>query len=78
VNIPAHIFAILERLVKILAFALKDADFIGNQKNGYHVLIVVSQLLLLVADTHYMLDAIMLSSIISDFDYRCKNTFLSK
>ena len=49
-NIPAHIFAILERLVAILAFALKDADFIGNQKNGYHVLIVVSQLLLLVAD----------------------------
>jgi hypothetical protein len=68
VNIPAHIFAILERLVEILAFALKDADFIGNQKNGYHVLIVVSQLLLLVADAQVMLEAIMLFSFMTGFD----------
>jgi hypothetical protein len=74
VNIPAHIFAILERLVKILAFALKVADFIGNQKNGYHVLIVVSQLLLLVADAQVMLEAIMLFSFMTGFDHdwRCK------
>jgi len=70
VNIPAHIFAILERLVTILAFALKDANFIRNQKNGYHVLIVVSQLLLLVADAQVMLEAIMLFSFMIGFDQK--------
>ena len=73
-NIHVRIFAILERLAIILAFALKGADFIGKLKNGYHVLIVVSQLLLLVGDVHYMLEAFMLFSFITGFDHdwRCK------
>ena len=73
-NIPAHIFVILERLAITLAFAQKVADFIGKLKNGYHVLIVVSQLLLLVADAQVMLEAIMLFSFMTGFnhDRRCK------
>jgi hypothetical protein len=68
VNIPAHIFVILERFAIILAFALKGADFIGNQKNGYHVLIVISLHPLFVADVQIMSEVIMLFSIIIDFD----------
>ena len=79
-NIPAHFSAILERLVKILAFVLKDASFIGKLRNEYHALIVGSLQLLLVADAHYMLEAIMLSNTIIDFDQkvldqRCKKDF---
>jgi hypothetical protein len=72
VNIPAHFSAILERLVRILAFAPKGVVSIGNQKNGYHVLIVVSQLLLLVADVWIMSEAIMLSSFMIGFDQKRK------
>jgi hypothetical protein len=80
VNIPAHFSAILERLVEILAFVLKDAGFIGKLRNEYHALIVGSLQLLLVADAHYMLEAIMLSNTIIDFDQkvldqRCKKDF---
>jgi hypothetical protein len=80
VNIHVRIFAILERLAIILAFALKGADFIGKLRNEYHALIVVSLHPLLVADAHYMLEAIMLSNTIIDFDQkvfdqRCKKDF---
>jgi hypothetical protein len=80
VNIRVRISAILERLVEMLAFALKGADFIGNQKNGYHVLIVVSLHPLLVADAQFMSEAIMLPNTIIDFDQkvfnqRCKKDF---
>jgi hypothetical protein len=68
VNIPAHFFAILERLAITLAFAQKVADFIGKLKNGYHALIAGSLHPLLVADAHYIPEAIMLFSIIIDFD----------
>jgi len=73
VNIPAHFSVILERLVKILAFVLKGVISIGKLKNGYRVLIVVSLHPLLVADAHYMLEAIMLLSII-----RGKKELMSK
>ena len=69
-NIPAHFSVILERLVKILAFVLKDADFIGKLRNEYHALIVVSLHPLLVADAQIMSEAIMLSSFIIGFDLR--------
>ena len=69
-NIPAHFSAILERLVEILAFVLKDAGFIGKLRNEYHALIVGSLLLLLVADAHYMLEAIMLLNTMKDFDQK--------
>jgi hypothetical protein len=80
VNIPAYIFAILERLVEIHAFALKGAVSIEKLKNEYHTLIVVSLHPLLVADIHYMLEAIMLPNTIIDFDQkvfdqRCKKDF---
>jgi hypothetical protein len=80
VNIPAHFSAILERLVEILAFVLKGVVSIGKQKNGYHVLIVVSLHPPLVANAHYMLEAIMLPNTIIDFDQkvfnqRCKKDF---
>ena len=71
-NILAHFSAILERFAITLAFAQKVADFIGKLKNGYHVLIAGSLQLLLVADAHYMLEAIMLFSIITGFDHRYK------
>ena len=79
-NILAHFSAIPERLVITLAFAQKIADFIGKLKNGYYALIVESLQLLLVADAHYMLEAIMLSNTIIDFDQkvldqRCKKDF---
>lgn len=79
-NIHVRIFAILERLAIILAFALKGADFIGKLRNEYHALIVVSLHPLLVADAHYMLEAIILSNTIIDFDQkafdqRCKKDF---
>ena len=79
-NIPAHFSAILERLVEILAFALKGAVSIRKLRNEYHALIVVSLHPLLVADAHYMLEAIMLSNTIIDFDQkvfdqRCKKDF---
>ena len=41
-----------------------------KSKNGYHVLIVVSQLLLLVADAQVMLEAIMLFSFMTGFDQK--------
>jgi hypothetical protein len=80
VNIHVHFSAILERLVITLAFVQKVADFIGKLKNGYHILIVVSQLLLLVTDAQIMLEVIMLSNIMIDFDQkvfdqRCKKDF---
>ena len=65
-NIHTHIFAIPERLAIGLAFALKVADFIGNQKNGYCALTVGSLPLLLVADAHYISEAIMLPSTMTD------------
>ena len=71
-NISAHIFAILKRLVKILAFTPKSAVSIGKLKNGYHVLIAGNLQLLLVADARYMLEAIMLFSIMTGFDQRYK------
>jgi hypothetical protein len=70
VNILVHFFAILERLAITLAFAQKVADFIGKLKNGYHALIAESLQLLLVTDTHYMLEVIMLSNIMIDFDQK--------
>jgi hypothetical protein len=75
VNIPAHFSAILERLVEILAFALKGAISIGKLKNGYHILIVVSLHPLLMADAYYMLEVIILFSIMPGFDHRCKKKF---
>ena len=72
-NIPAHFSVILERLVEILAFVLKDASSIGKLRNEFHALIVVSLHPLLVADAHYMLEAIMLFSII-----RGKKKLMSK
>jgi hypothetical protein len=73
VNIPAHFSVILERLVETLAFVLKDAGSIGKLRNEYHALTVVSLHPLLVADAHYMLEAIMLLSII-----RGKKELMSK
>jgi hypothetical protein len=80
VNIPAHFSAIVERFVGELVLDPKDADFIGNQKNGYYALIVGSLRLLLVADAQIMLEAIMLPNTIIDFDQkvfnqRCKKDF---
>ena len=69
-NIPAHFSVILERLVEILAFVLKDAGSIGKLRNEYHALIVVSLHPLLVADAQIMSEAIMLSSFIIGFDLR--------
>jgi len=73
--IGAHIFAILKRLVKMLAFILKDAGSIGKLRNEYHILIVVSQLFQLVDDAHYISEAIMLPNTIIDFDQRYKKYF---
>jgi len=80
VNIPAHFSAILERLVEILAFVLKDAGFIGKLRNEYHALIVGSLLLQLVDDAHYISEGTMLPDTIIDFDQkvfdqRCKKDF---
>ncbi len=69
-NILTNIFAILERLVGELVLVLKNTNFIRIQKNGYHVLIVISQLLLLVIDAHFILETIMLFNIIIDFRLR--------
>jgi hypothetical protein len=66
VNISAYIFAILKRLVEILAFILKGIIFIGKLKNKYHVLIVVNLYLLLVANAYYMLEIIMLSNFMAE------------
>ena len=68
-NILAHFSAILERLVGMVVLGLKDVDSIGKlKKNGYHVLIVESLHPLLVGDVHYMLEVIMLSDTMIDFD----------
>jgi hypothetical protein len=67
VNIHALISAILERLAMVLAFGLKGVSSIGRLKNVYLVLIVVSQLLLLMADAYYTSEAIMLSSTMIDY-----------
>jgi len=80
VNIHVHIFAILERLAITLAFTQKVADFIRKLKNEYHVLIAESLQLLLVANACYILEAIMLFSIMIGFDqkifdWRCKKGF---
>ena len=72
-NIPAHFSAILERLVEILAFVLKDAGFIRKLRNEYHALIVGSQLLLLVVDAQIMLEATMLPNTMKDFDQKVFN-----
>ena len=69
-NIPAYFSAIVERFVGELLLGLLDVNFIKNQKNGYYVLIVVSQLLLLVADAQIMLEAIMLLNTMKDFDQK--------
>ena len=65
-NIHAHFSAIPERLAIGLAFALKVADFIRIQKNGYHALTAGSLPLLLVADARYISEAIMLSGTMTD------------
>ena len=67
-NIPAHIFAILERLVGMLVLGPKDVDFIGRLKNVYLVLIAESLQPLLINDIHYMLEVIMLPNTMIDFD----------
>ena len=72
-NIPAHFSAILERFVGELLLGLLDVDFIRNQKNGYHVLIVVSQLLLLVTDIQIISEAFMLFSFMTGFDQKVFN-----
>ncbi len=68
INIFAHILTILKRLMGEFILDLKDINFIRNQKNVYHVLIVISQLPLLMINTHYILEAIMLSNTIINFD----------
>jgi hypothetical protein len=78
VNIHVRISAILERLVEMLAFVLKDAGSIGKLRNDYHALIVGSQLLQLVDDAHYISEAIMLPNTIIDFDQRYKKDFDQK
>jgi hypothetical protein len=70
----------VERFVGKLVLDLKDADFIGNLKNGYYALIVGSLWLLLVADAQIILEVIMLPNTIIDFDQkvfnqRCKKDF---
>ena len=77
-NIHARFSATLERFVKELVLGLKGASSIGRLKYVYRVLIVVSQLLQLVVDAHYISKAIMLFSIIRGFDQICKKKFLSK
>ena len=69
-NIPAYFSAILKRLVGMLVLGLKDAGFIGKLRNEYHALIVRSLQLLLVADIHYMLEAIILLSFMIGFDQK--------
>jgi hypothetical protein len=58
-----------------LCHRLKGADFIGKLRNEYHALIVVSLHPLLVADAHYMLEVIMLSSFMTGFDQNYKKDF---
>ena len=65
-NIRALISATLEWLVEELVLSLKDVGFIEKLKNEYLAMIAVSQLLLLVVDVQIMLEAIMLSNIITD------------
>jgi len=68
VNILAHFSAIPKRLVGMLVLGLKDVDSIGKLKNVYFVLIVKSLQPLLVDDVHYMLEVIILSDTMIDFD----------
>ena len=75
-SICAPTFLIPEKCALDLAFDLRDVDFIGNKKNGYLVLIVVSLLVQLLVDVHYISEVIMLSNIIVDSVTKLQTTSL--
>ena len=61
----------------MLVLGPKDVDSIGRLKNIYLVLIAKSLQPLLVDDVHYMLEVIMLSDTMIDFDEMLANPMLA-